>query len=239
MKKNTYINNINKIIILVTALFLFSCDGKRVLKDPYSKKTVEGDLERIQAIANLDSSEYQSLTDYMLKIGLIEPDLKHINQSYEELLKLAKEDKKKMDKVAEHNKKMKATGSQFYNDHSDVLHQALIMMPEKSEITRDWSNSNLNAIKYKMVFVNPGMKAIKAFKGEFTFMDQFDTELKTISFTYNKKILPKDTAINIAFIELLSQNGNVQYVSEDFKDLKVIWQPVKILFTDGSTVSKE
>ncbi len=222
-----------KIFLFVSATaFLFSCGD--VLKNTYSKKTAEGDLERILAISKLDSSEYELLTDYMLKNGLIEPDLKHIDQTYADLLERAKKDKLKNDLAKANRGKITGNKRQFMSDHQDHLHKALLMVPELSEIRKDWSNKN--TFFYKMVFVNPGYKTVRAFRGKFSFYDLFDTELKTVNFTFNDSIPSLDTARHTAAIDFNHMSSNTIYVTSDYKDLKVVWQPTKILFSDGTTM---
>ena len=233
MKMNT-IKNIFKVQRLLFFIgiifFLSSCSD--VLENTYSKKTAEGDLERIQAIKRLDSAEYELLTDYMLRHKLIEPDLKHIDQSYKELLVLAHEERIKMERARENAKKIKNNKRQFVSDHMDHMHRALIMDPELSEIKKDYSAKS--GFLYKIVFINPGEKAIKAFKGKFTFFDVFDQELKTVDLTYNDIIEPADTAIYVAPIDIFKDG--FLFVSKDYKDVKVVWQPEKILYSDGSFV---
>jgi PBP1b-binding outer membrane lipoprotein LpoB len=90
------------VFITIAAFFLFSCGD--ALKEKYSKKTAEGDLERIAAIKRLDSADYELMTNYMLKNGLIDPDLKHIDQSYAEILMEARRDKLKQEKLKAHSK---------------------------------------------------------------------------------------------------------------------------------------
>ncbi len=220
-------------IILISVL-LFSCGGREVLKNTYSKKTAEGDLERIAAISGLDSAQYELLTDYMLKNGLIEPDLKHIDQSYEDLLQSAIRDKARTEKLKANSKKIIGNNNQFVNDHQDHMHRALVMVPERSEIRKDWSNKN--TFFYKMVFVNPGYKTVRAFRGKFTFYDLFDTELKSMNLTYNDSIGSLDTVRYTAVIDLNHLSGTTLYVTSDYKDIKVVWQPTKILFDDGTTL---
>jgi hypothetical protein len=215
--------------ILFIIITLSSCSD--VLKNTYSKKTVEGDLERIQAIKRLSNEDYELLTDYMLKNRLIDPDLKHIDQTYLELLELAKEDKKKEDAEREKNKKIQEDESQFVSNHTDHMHRALNLVPERCEIRKDWSSKN--GILYKMVFFNPGEKTIVAFHGKFAFYDAFDKELKSVDITLNDKIKSQDTLTYTAPVDFTNLGPNTLYVSKDYKDLKVVWQPMKILFEDG------
>lgn len=227
--KNSII--IRLILSLISAIFLTSCSD--VLDNTYSKKTAGGDLERIMAIKRLDSTEYKLMTQYMLKNGLIDPDLMHIDQTYKELLISAKEEKEMNDKRIESQKKIKDNKGQFQMDQLDHLYDALIMLPDLSVIRKDWSNKN--AFFYKMVFVNPSERDIRAFKGNFTFYDLFDTELKSVNFTFNDTIRAKDTIIYNANVDFSNLNNNSIYYTKNFSDLKVIWRPKKILYTDGTS----
>ncbi|MDX2191380.1 MAG: hypothetical protein SFY32_16120 [Bacteroidota bacterium] len=217
-------------LFIVVSFALFSC--KDVLDTPYSKKTVEGDLERISAIRRLDSTKYNLLTKYMLNNGLISPDLMHIDETYEEILAQAEKAEILEKKKLEHANKNKGNTNQFQVDHMDHMHSALIILPEKSSIRKDWSAKN--AIFYKMVFVNPSDKPIRAFKGKFTFNDLFNAEIKTVQMTFNDPITPGDTIEYTANIDFNALNNNNMYFSKDFTDLKVIWSPSKILYADGT-----
>ncbi|MFN0048050.1 MAG: hypothetical protein ACKVOU_02880 [Cytophagales bacterium] len=220
------------ILIAISTITLFSCGD--ALKEKYSKKTAEGDLERIAAIKRLDSADYELMTNYMLKNRLIDPDLKHIDQTYAEILIEAKNDKERIEKAKLNSNKIKDNTSQFVNDHQDHMHSTLIMIPERSEIRKDWSNKN--TFFYKMVFVNPGNKTIRAFKGKFTFYDVFNTELKSINLTFNDSIQSFDTLRYTSSIDFNNLKETDIYVTSDYKDLKVVWQPTKILFKDGTTM---
>lgn len=226
---------LQKIAPLVPVAFIFLlCACSDALNSEYSKTTAEGDLERMQAIRRLDSADYAMLTDYMLRNGLITPDLKHINQSYKDLLELAREEKLKREKEAENARKIKGNKQQFVSDHMDHMHEALVMLPEKSQLRKDWSKDH--AAKYTMVFVNLSDKPIRAFKGRFTFYDLFDSELKSIYLTFNDSIATKDTLRYIANIDFSHLVNNTIYVTNDYQDTKVVWQPMKILFKDGSSI---
>lgn len=223
---------INLLLVVVLSSSLFSCTD--VLENSYSKKSAEGDLERIKAIGHLDSAEYYLLTDYMLKKGLIEPDLIYIHETYKKILETAKKEKVLSDMKLAADKKRKDYKGQFQMDQLDHLYDALIMLPEESTIRKDWSNRN--AFFYKMVFVNPSEKPIRAFKGKFTFYDLFDTEIKSITFTYNDSIPARDTLIYNANIDLSQTSNNNIYYTKDFSDIKVIWKPSKIIYIDGTAV---
>lgn len=204
------------------------------LKNDYSKATAEGDLERIKAIGELDSTNFDLLTDYMLKQGLIEPDLKHLDETYGELLEQAKHENEKLLKKKEASDKLKGNKNQFQMDQLEHLYEALVILPDQSNIRKDWSNKN--AVFYKMVFVNPSEKSIRAFKGKLSFYDLFDSELKSVNFTYNDSIASKDTVSYEANIDFSNLNNNNVYYTKDYSDIRVIWRPSKVIYADGSEV---
>lgn len=219
-------------LLLLLILSLGSC--KSVMDNAYSKNTVEGDLERIKAVGGLDSAEYSILTNYMLKKNLMSQDLLFIEKTYGELLREAKEARDLEIVAEEQNKKRKDNKEQFMVDHMKHLHDELQFLPERSEIRKDWSNKN--AFFYTMAFINTSDKEVRAFKGVFTFSDLFDTELKSINITYNDPIGVKDTMVYTINVDFSNIFSNTIYVSKDFKDLNVLWQPTKILFTDGTAL---
>lgn len=219
-------------VISFSIILLISCGT--AMKNDYSKATAEGDLERIKAIGELDSANFNLLTDYMLKEGLIEPDLKHLDESYEELLEKAKKEFEVNKKKKEQSDKLKGNKSQFQMDQLDHLYESLIILPYESHIRKDWSNKN--AVFYKMVFVNPSNKSIRAFKGKLSFYDLFHSELKSVNFTYNDTIPAKDTVSYEANIDFSNLNNANVYFTKDYSDIKVIWRPLKVIYTDGEEV---
>lgn len=222
---------IKYLLLTITTLFM-SCSS--ALNNGYSKATAEGDLERIKAIGELDSANFNLLTDYMLKQGLIEPDLKHLDETYGELLEQAKRENQKLIKKNEANDKLKGNKSQFQMDQLEHLYEALVILPNQSNIRKDWSNKN--AVFYKMVFVNPSDKNIRAFKGKLSFYDLFETELKTVNFTYNDSILARDTITYEANIDFTNLSNNSVYFTKDYSDIRVIWRPSKVIYSDDSEV---
>lgn len=224
--------NLIKYSAIIALGLLFSCGT--AMNNDYSKATAEGDLERIKAIGELDSANFGILTDFMLKEGLIEPDLKHLDESYTELLEKAKKEIDIENKKKEQNDKLKGNKSQFQMDQLEHLYEALIILPDQSNIRKDWSNKN--AVFYKMTFVNPSDKTIRAFKGKLSFYDLFDTELKSVNFTYNDTITAKDTMRYEANIDFSNLNSNNVYFTKDYADIRVIWRPLKVIYYDGTEV---
>ncbi|MDX2195398.1 MAG: hypothetical protein NW207_03185 [Cytophagales bacterium] len=224
-----------ELILIFTVAFslsLMSC--RDVLKSPYSKKTAEGDLERIKAISQLDSAEFKLLTDFMLTKGLIDADLLYVDTDYRDLLEKAKANKEKTDKAKEIAQKMRDNKDQFVSHHADTLNNFIKMLPEKSSIRKDWSNKN--AVFYTMVFSNISTKTIRAFKGKFTFYDIFHTELKTMALSYNDTIPPGKEVVYTSNLDFNDVTANTIYMTKDYSDIKVGWNPDKILFTDGEYV---
>ena len=92
-------------------------------------------------------------------------------------------------------------------------------------------------ITYGFVIENKSEKDIRALKGELVFTDLFDEEIKSIGLTYDQPIKAKITVKWNATTDYNQfTKSDQQLKNKDLKDLKVIWKPEKIIFTDGSTL---
>ena len=92
-------------------------------------------------------------------------------------------------------------------------------------------------ITYKFVILNKSDKAIRAVKGGITFTNLFDEKIKSLSFVYDKPIEAGEQVNWDATTEYNQfMSGDKTLKNKDLKDLKVVWNPEKILFEDGTTL---
>ncbi|WP_299180714.1 hypothetical protein [uncultured Aquimarina sp.] len=92
-------------------------------------------------------------------------------------------------------------------------------------------------ITYKFLIENKSNKDIRAIKGNIVFTNLFGDEINTLSFVYDdpiqsgRKINYNATTDYNQFIEKDRALKN-----KDLKDLKIIWEPLKVIFYDGTTL---
>jgi len=90
-------------------------------------------------------------------------------------------------------------------------------------------------ITYKFAFENKSDKDIKAFKGYLAIKDLFDATIKEINITYDDGV-PAGEVKNWNATTDYNQfhKEDQQLRSKDMEDLKLVWTPEKVIFSDGS-----
>ncbi|WP_452598672.1 hypothetical protein, partial [Pontimicrobium sp. MEBiC01747] len=86
-------------------------------------------------------------------------------------------------------------------------------------------------------FENKTEKDIRAFKGSISIQDLFDTEIKSINLTIDDPIKAGETfkgTYTSDYNQFRAEDTRLK--SKDMDDLKVVWTPEKIIFTDGTTL---
>ena len=92
-------------------------------------------------------------------------------------------------------------------------------------------------ITFKLAFENKVDKEIRAFTGTIIFTDLFDKEIKSISITYDQPIAAKTTRKWSAQIDYNKfVDSDQRLASKKLADIKTIWKPEKILFSDGTSL---
>ncbi len=90
-------------------------------------------------------------------------------------------------------------------------------------------------ITYKFVIQNKSEKTIRAIKGGITFANIFDEEIRILKLVYDQSIKPGNRVVYDATTDFNQFNDEDRELrSKALKDLKVIWEPEKVIFEGGS-----
>jgi len=92
-------------------------------------------------------------------------------------------------------------------------------------------------ITMKFAIKNKSEKEIRAIKGMVVFTNLFDEEIKSLNFVYDKPIGALGDAVwnaRIDYNQFSSEDQSLR--SKSLEDLKIVWEPEKIIFTDGSSL---
>lgn len=216
-----------KKIILAFSIFatftLTSCNNP--LDKKYDEKTFEQDAKEIGESKKLDEVEAKMLVGYILMAKLGGKEL--TGKSYAEILQTAKDYKAEQQQLAE---KARKESEEKRAKLGAVLTVALY---DKGYVKEDYQDY----IQYFIVFENKTDKDIRAIKGTLTITDLFDTEIKSISVVEDNGVLAKQTIKNTytsEYNQFLDEDKRL--AGKEMKDLKALWTPEKIIFTDGTTL---
>jgi len=92
-------------------------------------------------------------------------------------------------------------------------------------------------ITYGFAIENKSDKPIRAIKGTLRFTDLFDDEISSIRFTYDDPIGVGEIAkwnAQTDYNQFDSDDSKLK--NKDLEDMKVVWEPIKIIFEDGSSL---
>ncbi|WP_282087072.1 hypothetical protein [Aquimarina algiphila] len=92
-------------------------------------------------------------------------------------------------------------------------------------------------ITYNFIIHNKSDKDIRAIKGLISFTNLFGDEINSLGFVYDEPIKSgKKNNYNATtdYNQYIDRDRDLK--NKDLKDLKVIWKPEKIIFSDGSSI---
>jgi len=215
------------ILIGIAALFM-SCNSP--LDKKFNEETAKEDLEAIES--KLDTAEFQLLAGSMLRLKLQEKELE--NMTYSEILEDGKEWKKEQEKIEAEQQALAEKAAKEEAERIKRLNQSvMVSCYQKGFSEGDYEDY----ITYKFVIQNKSDKNVRAVKGDITFTNLFDDEIKSLSFVYDQPI-PAGQEVNwnatTDYNRFMDEDQALK--NKDLKDLKVIWKPEKIIFEDGTTL---
>ena len=218
-----------KLLLLVgmTAV-LFSCSTP--MEKKYNEKTALKDIQLIKAA--IDSIEFNLLAGSVFRLKLEDKKLEEM--TYAEILEDGKKWKAKQEKIEAEQKALAEKAAKDEAERIKKLTESVIVSCfEKGYSEVDYQDY----ITYKFVILNKSDKAIRAVKGGITFTNLFDEKIKSLSFVYDKPIEAGEQVNWDATTEYNQfMSGDKTLKNKDLKDLKVVWNPEKIIFEDGTTL---
>lgn len=92
-------------------------------------------------------------------------------------------------------------------------------------------------ITFKLVVKNKSGKKVRAVKGELIYNDLFDEKITVSKFVYDQAMEPgKEDSLMSSISYNKFKEKDKLLKSKALKDLKIVWEPQKIIFADGSTM---
>ena len=215
------------LLIGITAV-LFSCTTP--MEKKYNEKTALKDIQLIKAA--IDSTEFNLLAGSVFRLKLKDKKLEEM--TYAEILEDGKKWKAEQEKIEAEQKALAEKAAKDEAERIKKLTESVIVSCfEKGYSEVDYQDY----ITYKFVILNKSDKAIRAVKGDITFTNLFDEKIKSLSFVYDKPIEAGEQVnwdATTEYNQFMSEDKTLK--NKDLKDLKVVWNPEKILFEDGTTL---
>lgn len=213
-----------KILLLLSITGLcISCSGP--LDKKYNEETLADDAKEINESGDLSDEDTKIMAGWIVRAKLTDEKLE--GKSYSEILEEAKDYKKEQEKLAE---KVKEEEKEKRQRLGSALTVALYDKGYKKYDYEDY-------LTYSLAFENKTNKNIRAFKGSISITDLFDTEIKTISLTIDDPIeahqIFKSTYTS-DYNKFRDEDKRLK--GKNMSDLKVVWTPEKIIFSDGTTL---
>lgn len=219
----------NFIFIFFSISILYSCSS------PLDKKYDEKNFEKVLTALrnNKDTATAMLIVGTVIREGMEGKKIE--GKTYREILEDGKKWKAEQDKI---EAEQKALAEKAKKDEEDRIKRlngiAIVTCFEKGYIEYDYQNY----ITLKFVIQNKSEKEIRAIKGTMKFTNLFDEEIKNINFVYDDK--PISIGKQATWDGTIKYNEfrdeDVTFKSKDLKDMKMVWNPEKIIFVDGSTI---
>jgi hypothetical protein len=215
------------LLIGITAV-LFSCTTP--MEKKYNEKTALKDIQLIKEA--IDSTEFNLLAGSVFRLKFEDKKLEEM--TYAEILEEGKKWIAEQEKIEAEQKALAEKAAKDEAERIKKLTESVIVSCfEKGYSEVDYQDY----ITYKFVILNKSDKAIRAVKGGITFTNLFDEKIKSLSFVYDKPIEAGEQVnwdATTEYNQFMSEDKTLK--NKDLKDLKVVWNPEKILFEDGTTL---
>lgn len=215
---------------LCFAIALFSCSNP--IERKYSEATLSEDLKAIYEHDKPDSASIKGILGYMMLAAFTKENL--TGKTYKEILALQKEAVTKLDAAQKEQGLLAAKALQEETEKRDKLGKVLtVAMYDKGFESGDYQKY----LTYGLAFENKTDKDIRAVKGSLLINDLFDEKITSLTITYDVPLKAKSTAKE-SYTTDYNQftDKDVLLRSKKIEDLKIIWNPEKIIFSDGTTL---
>lgn len=207
-------------IFLVSLIFI-SCKGP--MGKTYNPATYEEDIESIRQSNKISEDDIELLTNYMLVSKLAGNDLE--GKTYSDILERIKEirkangDKNENEKLEQESKR-------------ERLSSLLSVKLSEKNFTKV---ENKDCLVYTVIFQNTSIKNIKIVVGSISINDLLDKEIKKINIMLDENLRGNSTLKKTFIVEYNHSNENDKRIRTiELSNLRVLWNPEKIIFEDGT-----
>lgn len=218
----------NQLSLIAITIILISCSSPMDKK--FNEATSQEDIEVIKE--KIDSNDFQLLAGSIFRLKFQNKKLDEM--TFAEILAdgkiwKAEQEKKEAEQKALAEKAAKAEALRL----KQLTEAVIVSCFEKgySEVGYE------DYITYKFVVQNKSDKTIRAVKGSITFNNLFDEKIKSLSFVYDQPIKAGSEAnwnATTDYNQFMDSDRKLK--NKDLKDLKVVWNPEKVIFEDGSSL---
>lgn len=217
-----------KILSILSIVILTACSSP--LEKTYSEESLEQDAPALKEV--LDSNDLNLLLGSILRLTLKGEDLS--NMTYNEILEDGRNWKAEQERIEAEQKALQEKAAREEAERIARLQEAVMVTCFKKEFQEV---NYQEYITYGFAIENKSDKPIRAIKGTLRFTDLFDDEISSIRFTYDDPVGAGEIAkwnAQTDYNQFDSDDSKLK--NKDLEDLKVVWEPIKIIFEDGSSL---
>ena len=212
-----------RVASILFLVFLFSCNNP--LSKTYSIKTYDADMQQIRESNKVSYDDIELLTKYIIVSQLAGNDMQ--GESYEDIL----------DKIKAIRKSNTAQNDQLQMEKemkrermSSVATIGLLEKKISSVDNKDW-------ITYTITFHNISPKNINIIVGSISINDLLERQIKKIDILLDEELIKNGKVQKKIRVAYNPADENDQRIrSKDLTDLRIEWNPERIIFTDGEVV---
>lgn len=209
--------------LLLFSAFLFSCNNP--LSKTYSVKTYNEDMQVIRESKKISYEDEELLSKYIVVSQLAGNDLQ--GKSYNEIL----------DKIKEIRKSNTAESDQQKMEQEQKRERMSSVMAVSLTDKKFTTNNNKELLTYTVSFHNITAQKINIVIGKLSINDLIDRPIKQIDIVLDEEITQGGTLKKIYTIPYNSTDENDKIIRiKDLTDLRVQWNPEKIVFSNGQVV---
>ena len=189
----------------------------------YSTSSYMEDLQEIRDSEKVSYDDIELLTKYIALSEVAGNQLQ--GRSYEEILESIK-------KVRD-AQMTEATAADLKIESARERMRPYLAVNIKEKIFSRIDNRD--CIRYTILFKNTSSKKIKMLVGSVSINDLLDREIKNIPVVWDEQLPANATLRKVYNIDYDHGSENDRHVrTKDLTDLRVLWNPVKIIFEDGT-----
>ncbi len=224
------------ILALLVTMIITSCSS--IMEKKYNNETVKADL--VSMHGELDSVEVEIII--WESIRLMSQQAMVSEMTYAEILESGKQWKLEMDKFAMEQAALFEKAKAEEAVKNDRLKKIVVVSClDKGFLAanfEDWSATDYNDyITYKFYIMNNSDKEIRAVKGKVIFTDLFDKLVREVNFVFDESIeAGKYISWNAQTVYNSFLPEDVIFKNKPLKNMKVVWKPEKVIFSDGTVI---
>ena len=210
-------------LLLFLVIIFISCNNP--LHRTYSPGTYEEDMQAIRKSNKVNDEDLKALANYIILAKLAGNNV--TGKSYEDLI----------DKIKTYRQNNNALSSR------DAMEKEAKRARLANFITVNLQNKTFTKKNNKEVFIftvtlkNTGNQKIKTVTGNLTINDLMEKLIKNLNIFLDEDISPGQTLTKTYTIDYNNADENDRRLrSKDFFDIRIVWNPEKIIFENGRLV---